>query len=262
VSEGSVSALRRGGFVKILEINFLVQICLIFILAGLVKGVVGFGLPTIGIGLGALISDIPTAMMLILVPTFFTNIVQVLGTGSVATVLKKTWTFLLGAVILIPFGLWMVVLVPEFPFERLLGLSILIYSLASLKGFNPVMRMKNNHFLGLALGLLNSVLTGMTGSMSVPGVMYLRALQLSKEDLLCAMGMLFFTSTLALGGSLWWLDRASGELSILSIVMCVPVALGVWVGMRVRGVLSEDQFKQIFLSAFTVLGAYLAVFGG
>ena len=245
-----------------MEINFLVQICLIFILAGLVKGVVGFGLPTIGIGLGALISDIPTAMMLILVPTFFTNIVQVLGNGSVATVLRKTWTFLLGAVVLIPIGLWMVVLVPEFPFERLLGLLILIYSLASLRGFNPVMRMKNNHLLGLALGLLNSVLTGMTGSMSVPGVMYLRALQLSKEDLLCAMGMLFFTSTLALGGSLWWLDRASGELSILSIVMCVPVALGVWVGMRVRGVLSEDQFKQIFLSAFTVLGAYLAVFGG
>ncbi|MGB2024086.1 MAG: sulfite exporter TauE/SafE family protein, partial [Litorivicinaceae bacterium] len=88
-----------------MEINFLVQICLIFILAGLVKGVVGFGLPTIGIGLGALISDIPTAMMLILVPTFFTNIVQILGTGSVAAVLKKTWTFLLGAVILIPIGL-------------------------------------------------------------------------------------------------------------------------------------------------------------
>ena len=74
--------------------------------------------------------------------------------------------------ILIPIGLWMVVLVPEFPFERLLGLSILVYSLASLKGFNPVMRIKNNHFLSLALGLLNSVLTGMTGSMSVPGVMY------------------------------------------------------------------------------------------
>ena len=50
--------------------DFIVQICLIFILAGLVKGIVGFGLPTIGIGLGALISDIPTAMMLILVPTF------------------------------------------------------------------------------------------------------------------------------------------------------------------------------------------------
>jgi len=59
--------------------SFLIQIILIFILAGLVKGIVGFGLPTIGIGLGALISDIPTAMMLILVPTIFTNIAHSVG---------------------------------------------------------------------------------------------------------------------------------------------------------------------------------------
>ena len=242
-------------------IEFLVQICLIFVLAGLVKGTVGFGLPTIGIGLGALISDIPTAMMLILVPTIFTNITQILSTGSVASVLTKTWAFLLGAVVLVPGGLWMVVVVPEFPYERLLGLSILVYSLASLRGFNPVMQTKNNQGLGLALGLLNSVLTGMTGSMSVPGVMYLRSLQLTRDDLLCAMGILFLTSTLAMGGSLWWLDRATEELSALSVMMCLPVALGVWLGMRVRLTLSEERFKQIFLWAFTVLGAYLAVFG-
>jgi uncharacterized membrane protein YfcA len=242
--------------------GFILQICLIFILAGLVKGIVGFGLPTIGIGLGAIISDIPTAMMLILVPTVFTNIAQILSTGSVVSVLKKTWAFLFGAVVLIPLGLWMVVAVPAFPFERLLGLSILVYSVASLRGFNPVMQATNNYAIGLALGLLNSVLTGMTGSMSVPGVMYLRALKLTKDDLLCAMGILFLTSTLAMGGSLWWFDRATQELSALSVIMCVPVALGVWVGLRVRSTLSEEQFKKIFLSAFTALGAYLVVFGG
>jgi len=102
----------------------------------------------------------------------------------------------------------------------------------------------------------------MTGSMSVPGVMYLRSLQLTKDDLLCAMGILFFISTLAMGGSLWWLGRATQELSVLSVMMCVPVALGVWLGMRVRSTLSEERFKQIFLWAFTVLGSYLAVFGG
>ncbi|MCH1449246.1 MAG: hypothetical protein L7U49_03600, partial [Litoricolaceae bacterium] len=85
--------------------DFIVQICLIFTLAGLVKGIVGFGLPTIGIGLGAIISDIPTAMMLILIPTIFTNIAQILSTGSVTSVLTKTWAFLLGAVVLVPGGL-------------------------------------------------------------------------------------------------------------------------------------------------------------
>ena len=158
----------------------------------------GFGLPTIGIGLGALISDIPTAMMLILVPTIFTNIAQVLATGSIASVFKETWVFLFGAVILIPLGLWVVVIVPEFPFERLLGMLILVYSLLSLSGFNPVLQSNNSSVLGLTFGLLNSVLTGMTGSMTVPGVMYLRSLQLSKDDLLCAMGILFLISTLAM----------------------------------------------------------------
>ena len=240
---------------------FLIQIVFIFILAGLVKGTVGFGLPTIGIGLGALISDIPTAMMLILVPTFFTNIVQIMSAGSLRHVIQKSWVFLLGSVLLVPLGLWAVVLLPGFPFERLLGLSIVLYSLASLKGFNPVMAMEHNAKLGFGLGLINSVLTGMTGSMSVPGVMYLRSLQLSKDDLLCAMGALFFISTIAMGISLWWFGKATNELSLLSVLMCVPVAVGVWVGMSIRRLLTEEQFKALFLWAFTALGAYLLVFG-
>ena len=241
--------------------DFILQICLIFILAGLVKGTVGFGLPTIGIGLGALISDIPTAMMLILAPTFLTNIIQIWSAGSLPGVINKSWAFLVGSILLVPLGLRAVVSMPAFPFERVLGLTILIYSLASLKEFNPMMRMHQNHRLGIGLGLVNSLLTGMTGSMSVPGVMYLRSLQLSTDDLLCAMGVLFLISTIAMGISLWWFERATQDLSILSVAMCLPVGLGVWCGTRIRQVLSEDQFKQIFLWAFAVLGLYLVVFG-
>ena len=113
--------------------DFILQICLIFILAGLVKGTVGFGLPTIGIGLGALISDIPTAMMLILAPTFLTNIIQIWSAGSLPDVINKSWAFLVGSILLVPLGLRAVVSMPAFPFERVLGLTILIYSLASLK---------------------------------------------------------------------------------------------------------------------------------
>ena len=125
-----------------------------------------------------------------------------------------------------------------------------------------MLQAKNNHVLGLTFGLLNSVLTGMTGSMTVPGVMYLRSLQLSKDDLLCAMGILFLMSTLVIGGSLWWLDLATQDLSALSVIMCIPVALGLWVGVRVRSILTEERFNQLLLYAFALLGAYLLVFGG
>ena len=175
----------------------------------------------------------------------FTNIAQVLATGSMASVVKKTWAFLFGAVIFIPLGLGVVLLMPEF-FDRLLGILILVYSLVSLSGFNPVTHKKNNHLLGLTFGLLNSVLSGMTGSMTVPGVMYLRSLQLSSNDLLCALGILFLISTIAIGGSLWWLDLATQELSMLSVMMCVPVAIGVWVGMRVRSILRRSGLSKFF----------------
>jgi len=76
------------------------------------------------------------------------------------------------------------------------------------------------------------------------------------------MGILFLMSTLVIGGSLWWLDLATQDLAALSVIMCIPVALGVWVGVQVRSILTEERFNQVFLYAFALLGAYLLVFGG
>jgi hypothetical protein len=102
----------------------------------------------------------------------------------------------------------------------------------------------------------------MTGSFSVPGMMYLRALHLGKNDLLCAAGLLFLLSTVGMGLSLWWLDRATEELSLVSLVMCVPVGIGILMGTWIRGHLSDVMFDKIFLNAFVVLGCYLLIFGG
>ena len=241
--------------------DFFFQMCAIFLLAGLVKGTIGFGLPTVGIGLGALISDIPTAMMLILVPTFLTNIVQIWANGSMKFVLIRSWAFLIGAVMLVPVGLWLVVTLPQFPFERLLGASIFIYGAVSLGGFNPVIADDHNHFIGMGFGLANSLLTGLTGSFSVPGIMYLRALHFSTDDLLCAMGVLFLVSTFAMGSSLWWLGRATQDLSISSLAMCLPVGIGVWAGTCIRGLLADRIYKKLFLYGFMALGLYLIIFG-
>ena len=247
--------------IELLISDLFLQMCLIFLLAGLVKGIVGFGLPTIGIGLGALISDIPTAMMLIMVPTFFTIIIQTFANGSVKVVIGRSWAFLIGAIVLVPVGLWAVVTLPLFPFERLLGASIFLYGVASLSGFNPVIAYDHNHIIGFSFGLMNSILTGLTGSFSVPGIMYLRALHYSKDDLLCAMGVLFLASTVAMGCSLWWLDRATQDLSMSSLAMCAPVGIGVWVGAHIRSLLTENFFKELFLYALIALGLYLVFFG-
>src|SRR5687767_2243202 len=68
---------------------------LAFALAGLVKGVIGLGLPTVAIGLLALMMAPAQAAALLVVPAFVTNIWQAAG-GRFAALFRRMWPLLLG----------------------------------------------------------------------------------------------------------------------------------------------------------------------
>ena len=71
-----------------------------FLLAGFVKGVVGLGLPTISLALLTVLLDLPTAMALLVVPAFCTNLWQGFIGGHLALLSRRLWPLLLA---LIPF---------------------------------------------------------------------------------------------------------------------------------------------------------------
>ena len=77
----------------------IVMIALTFVLAGMVKGVTGMGLPTVAMGiLGSLISPVAAAAMLLL-PSLVSNLFQFGGGGNTRTLLKRLWPMLLTVVI-------------------------------------------------------------------------------------------------------------------------------------------------------------------
>jgi uncharacterized protein len=68
-----------------------------FLLAGAVKGVIGLGLPTVSLALLTVALDLPTAMALLLMPSFVTNLWQSVTGGSAIVILSRLWPFLLMA---------------------------------------------------------------------------------------------------------------------------------------------------------------------
>ncbi len=237
----------------------LLYLAVIFLLGGLVKGAVGFGLPTIGIGLGAMVVDIPTAMLLVAVPTVLSNAWQIAVNGKVWQTARRVWLFLVASVALIPLGIAVLILVPEWPYERLLGLVILVYSLWSLRGKDWILRQPESRWLAVAFGSINAFITGITGCFSVPGVMYLRGLGLNKANLLGAMGWLYLLSALTMSGSLAAFGHSTMALNGWSIAACLPVALGLVVGTLIQRRLSEAVFRKVFLWAFAIIGVVLMV---
>lgn len=228
-----------------------------FLLAGAVKGVIGLGLPTVSLGLLTAALDLPTAMALLIVPSLVTNLWQAVVGGNGRAVLRRIWPFLLMATATVGLGAAALTRVDLSLLSSLLGGLLVAYSTLSLAGFRFVIAARREVWAGPLFGTVNGILTGMTGSFVVPGVMFLQAIGLSRDRLVQAMGMLFTASTVALALALEGNDLLTTQLSLVSATAVIPAVAGMAAGRRIRRKLSESRFRRVFFVAIFVLGAYI-----
>ena len=234
-------------------------VLLSFGLAGLVKGLVGLGLPTVSLGLLTLFVDLPTAMALLVMPALVTNIWQALMGGNFAMLLRRLWPFLFFAVLMVHGGGHLFTMVDTALLERFLGVLLMIFAITGLIGKVPVIAPKYAVGIGVLCGAVNGILTGLTGTLFIPGVIYLQALGLPRNQLVQAMGMLFAAATASLGLALYMNGLMPVSLGSMSAMALLPALLGMAFGQWLRRYLAEDLFRKIFLVALGSLGCYISL---
>jgi uncharacterized membrane protein YfcA len=230
-----------------------------FLLAGTVKGVIGLGLPTVSLAILTVAIDLPSAMALLLVPSFATNLWQSVVGGNGRALLRRLWPFLLCATLTVWIGAMALASVDLSLLSALLGLLLITSAGVSLDGLRLDIAARREPWAGPLAGLVNGLLTGMTGSFVVPGVMFLNALDFSRDQLVQAMGMLFTLSTLALALALRNHDLLNGQQIGYSAAALLPAIIGMHLGQRIRRATSEPLFRQVFFLSLLLLGAYIIV---
>ncbi len=233
-----------------------------FLLSGSVKGVIGLGLPTVSLGLLAAALDLTTAMALLLIPSFVTNIWQAVVGGNGKTIFKRIWPFLCLATVTISLGATALSLINPLYLSILLGILLLAYSILNILGFRLSISPHHEKWAGPILGAVNGILTGMTGSFVVPGVMYLQEIGLSRDMLVQAMGMLFSLSTIGLAFALQKNNLLTPKLATISAFAVVPAIIGMMLGQKVRKSLSETKFRKVFFISIFVLGVLIIAKAG
>ncbi len=228
-----------------------------FLLAGTVKGIIGLGLPTVSLAILTVAIDLPTAMALLLVPSFVTNLWQALSGGNSGLLLRRLWPFLLTATLTVWIGAVALSRIDLSLLSALLGVLLITYAGISLAGQQLTVRSRHEPWAGPLAGAVNGLLTGMTGSFVVPGVMFLNALGLPRDQLIQAMGMLFTLSTLALALALRNHDLLNWEQAGYSAAALLPAIIGMVFGQRIRRAISEALFRRIFFISLLLLGAYI-----
>ncbi len=242
-----------------LDLAALLWITFTFMLAGVVKGVIGMGLPLIAMGLLTAVIGLHPAQALMLAPAFVTNVWHALAGGQSRVIFKRIWPFLICATISIWIGAMTLKTVDVRLLSALLGLLLAAYGVLGL--LRPPLKVSpaRETATGIAAGLVNGILAGMTGSFSLPGVPWLQAIGLTQGQLIQAMGMLFSLSTLGLASALGSQRLLTAEFGLLSVAAILPALAGMVLGQRLRQRLSERQFKLIFFTSMIVLGFYIMV---
>jgi hypothetical protein len=228
-----------------------------YILAGAVKGVVGLGLPTISLAILTVALGLPEAMAILLLPSFLTNAWQAVAGGGWVPVLRRTWLFLAIAAGTVWIGGMALRRVELAHLSTLLGLLLITYGAVGLSGLRIAIPARAEKPAGILLGAMNGVLTGMTGSFVMPGVMYLQAIGLPRDQLVQAMGMLFTISTLALAVALGGNGLLTAELGLLSLIGILPAFIGMALGQRLRQKLSEALFRKALFTAIAGMGGFI-----
>lgn len=244
-----------------MDIAHALGVLAVFVLAGIVKGITGMGLPTVAVSLLGLWMSPAQAAALLVAPSLATNLAQCRGPQlrNLIGRLWPAWVALALVTVRAPNldGMTPGGITPA----RLLGGVLVIYGLWGL--WRPVLPdlSRSPVATGVGAGAATGLLAALTSVFVMPLVPYLQALKLDKEAMVQALGLSFTLATLALAARLQF--TAGPTLWSWSSALALPAAFaGLALGGRLRARLSGPGFQRALFLVFIGLGTANLMKGG
>ncbi|MEM7743869.1 MAG: sulfite exporter TauE/SafE family protein [Pseudomonadota bacterium] len=230
----------------------------VFLLAGVIKGTVGIGLPTASVGMMSQVMDPRMAIALVVFPSLLSNAWQIWRSGMVAETIRRFWVYLVCLISVIAVvSLTLTATIRTDVLLLVLGGVIILFSVSSLAWAPPFLPERFDRAGQVVSGVASGALGGLTAIWAPPMVTYLMARRVQKDAFVAATGVMIFAGTIPLIGGLWSNGVITGPTAGLSILMTIPALAGFTVGERLRRRLDADRFRTVVLVIFLIMGLNL-----
>jgi uncharacterized membrane protein YfcA len=240
------------------SLSVLIITALTFLLAGFVKGVLGLGLPTVSMGLLALVMTPAQAAALLVAPSLVTNVWQMAAGPALAPLWRRLWSMMVGIGIGTWAGAGLLTGNNAAMATAALGVALALYALTGLTTLRIAIPARMEWWLSPLVGAVTGFITAATGVFVIPAVPYLQAIGFEKEELVQALGLSFTVSTLALAAILLMAGSFAGSIAGASLLALIPALAGMFAGQWIRIRARPAVFRRWFFLGLLVLGIYLA----
>lgn len=245
--------------VMAIDASLLLVVAAVFGMAGVVKGVIGFGLPTIAMGLlGALIAPDQAAAILVL-PTLLTNIWQMWRGPNLRALVRRLWPMMVAIVLGTVLAAGIITGDDPRLTTTLIGAMLVIYALFGFSGWKFLVPQNTEIWAGPAAGLVTGVISGATAIFVLPSMPYLQAINLDRDELIQAFGLSAFVSSVGLALGLGLHQRLDTSIAMPVLVALAMAFAGMALGQRLRSKLSVAAFQRWVFGGLIALGLAMIV---
>lgn len=224
------------------------------LLAGLVKGTVGFAMPMILIsGLGTVMTP-EIALAGLILPTLTTNLWQALrhGIGAAWSAAKRFRVFLLCGGVVMLLSAQLVTSLPPGLMFLLIGIPISLYAMSGLMGRPLRLPRHPSARAEAAIGAVAGFFGGIAGVWGPPTVAMLTAQDVEKTEHVQIQGVIYGLGAVALLGAHVGSGVLRAETLPLSLIMVVPAMLGMAVGVRIHDRIDQASFRKLTLAVLLI----------
>ncbi|MGR3760777.1 sulfite exporter TauE/SafE family protein [Roseobacteraceae bacterium NS-SX3] len=230
----------------------------IALLAGTVKGLVGFAMPMILIsGLSLFIAP-DLALAGLILPTLVTNGMQALRQGAQAAraSIRRFRVFLLVGLVFLLASAQMVRLLPQQVMLLAIGVPVTAFALMQLMGRQIAIPSPTPRIEALVGGFAG-LIGGVSGVWGPPTVAYLTALGTEKTEQIRVQGVIYGLGAVALLFAHAGSGVMRAETAPFSLALIVPAVAGMWIGGRLHDRIDQAAFRRATLTVLLLAGANL-----
>ena len=232
---------------------------LVALLAGIVKGMVGFAMPMIMISLlGSFVAP-DVALAGLIRPTLVTNGMQALrqGWGQAWASIKKFRLFMLIGLVAMLISAQLVRILPQETLLLMIGLPVVLFCAVQLMGVELRLPERGRAWAEGAIGGFAGFIGGFSGVWGPPTVMYLTALDTPKVEQMRVQGVIYGLGAVALFGAHVGSGVMRAETLPFSAAMIVPAVLGTWIGFQIQDRIDQRAFRKATLAVLMIAGVNL-----
>lgn len=241
-----------------IELDLALAAFAVTLLAGFVKGAVGFAQPMIMISGLATFLPPELALAALIVPTVVSNVWQSLRDGLAAAraAVKEFWLYLLVLGLCILAAAQLVAVLPGNIMLLILGVPVTLFCFVQLLGFTLRLSPKNRIAEAIFAALAGGV-GGISGVWGPLTVIYLNAIDTPKQKSMLVQGVIYGIGAVLLMVAHLRSGVLNAQTLPLSFAMVVPAMLGMALGLAVHDRLDQKRFRQLTLIVLIFAGLNL-----